>query len=93
MENQKPRTYVGKGVKVGKFDLINISICIDDVESYVYEYNGKRYAKLVVGGLRETDQYGKTHSVWINDYKPTENQTTAPKQQAVSQSRTPDLPF
>lgn len=91
MENQKSRIYVGKGVKAGKFDLTNISICIDDLQGHIFEYNGKRYVKLTVGGLREPDQYGKTHSVWINDYKP-EAKTEAPKQQSVSQPQG-DLPF
>ena len=91
MENQKSRTYVGKGVKVDQFDLINISICIDDLQSHIFEYNGKRYVKLTVGGLREPDQYGKTHSVWVNNYK-AEAKTEAPKQQSVSQPQG-DLPF
>jgi hypothetical protein len=96
MSNEKKREYVGKGVKAGQFDLINISVCIDNCEPHIFEYNGKRYIKLTVGGLRETDQYGKTHSVWINDYKPNENNSNnsgnnAPKQVVGSASN--DLPF
>lgn len=96
MSNEKKREYVGKGVKVSQFDLVNISIAKSKLEPHWYEYNGEHYIKLTVGGLRETDQYGKTHSVWINDYKPNENNSNnsgnnAPKQVVGSASN--DLPF
>lgn len=93
--NQKERIYVGKGTKTGQFDLTNISVCIDNCEPHIFEYNGKRYVKLTVGGLREPDQYGKTHSVWINDYKPTgQNETQGTTQKAVASSvKEADLPF
>jgi hypothetical protein len=94
MSNEKKRVYVGKGVKAGQFDLTNISVCIDTCEPHIFEYNGKRYIKLTVGGLRETDQYGKTHSVWVNDYKPEQKQEQ--KQSApvnTNSNGVPDLPF
>ena len=93
--NQKERVYVGKGKKAGNFDLTNISICIDNCEPHFYEYNGKRYVSLTVGGLRETDQYGKTHSVWVNDYKPNNNQATNQNNNSnvASNVKEADLPF
>lgn len=94
--NQKERIYVGKGTKAGQFDLTNISVCIDNCEPHMFEYNGKRYIKLTVGGLREPDQYGKTHSVWINDYKPNKEnsaQGNQPSTVAASNVKEADLPF
>jgi hypothetical protein len=85
------REYVGKGVKAEKFDLINISISKSKIDDHWFEYNGEHYLKLTVGGLREKDQYGKTHSVWINDYKPNEGQPTAVKKAPVGEVQ--DLPF
>ena len=70
MSTEKKREYVGKGVKTEGYDLVNISLSRSKLENHWYEYNGEHYIKLTVGGLREKDQYGKTHSVWINDYKP-----------------------
>ena len=34
------------------------------------EYDGNKYAKLNVVGKKETDEYGKTHYVEINTFKP-----------------------
>jgi hypothetical protein len=64
------KKYVGNGKKAGNYDLINISISEEKVRDSWFEYNGKKYLKLTVGGLKEPNQYGKTHTVWIDDYKP-----------------------
>lgn len=94
MSNEKKREYVGKGVKAGQFDLINISIAKSKLDPHWFEYNGEHYIKLTVGGLREPDQYGKTHSVWINDYRPDNNQQPAQAtSQGQSNNTSGDLPF
>jgi len=94
MSTEKTREYVGKGVKAGNFDLINISISKSKLEDHWFEYEGEHYIKLTVGGLRETDKYGKTHSVWVNDYKPTlQAQAAKPAAKAESKVIETDLPF
>ena len=92
MSNEKKREYVGKGVKAGNFYLINISISKSKLENHWFEYNGEHYVKLTVGGLKETDQYGKTHSVWINDYQP-EGQTQQKSAPVARDNNGTDLPF
>ena len=37
MSNEKKREYVGKGVKAGNFDLINISISKSKLENHWFE--------------------------------------------------------
>jgi hypothetical protein len=64
------KTFVGKGRKVGQYGNVAFSVCIDDVESSIFEYNGKRYVKLMVGEMRQADSFGKTHNVWLDDFKP-----------------------
>jgi len=94
MSTEKTREYVGKGVKAGNFDLINISISKSKLEDHWFEYEGEHYIKLTVGGLRETDKYGKTHSVWVNDYKPAlQAQAAKPAAKAESKVIETDLPF
>lgn len=92
MSNEKKREFVGKGVKAGNFDLINISISKSKLDNHWFEYNGEHYVKLTVGGLKETDQYGKTHSVWINDYQP-EGQTQQKSAPVARDNSGTDLPF
>tara|TARA_R110002051_G_C8332023_1_gene436820 strand:- start:116 stop:412 length:297 start_codon:yes stop_codon:yes gene_type:complete len=98
MSNQEPekKIYVGKGVE--KFDggLVEISVCLSDIpQEHRFEYNGKWYAKLKVSKMRKTDEYGKTHSVAINTYKPPvkeEEKQEAPVKTEKTEAN-PDLPF
>ena len=95
MSTEKTREYVGKGTKVSNFDLTNISLSKSKLEDHWYEYNGEHYISLTVGGLRETDKYGKTHSVWVNDYKPDGQAQATPKSAPKEASKVveTDLPF
>lgn len=81
------KKYVGSGKKAQNYDLVNITIAEDKVKDHWFEYNGKKYLKLTVAARKETDQYGKTHTVFIDEYKP-EAQTSAP-----SSEEKDDLPF
>lgn len=69
MSNEK--NYVGNGKKVGQYDLINFSVCLSDLpKELIYEYKDKKYINLTIGAKKEVDQYGKSHAVWINEFKP-----------------------
>jgi len=74
------KKYVGNGKENGDYGIINISVCLSDVNQQdITEYEGKKYLRLSVGRKRETDQYGKTHSVWVNDYVPNSQKEEAPR--------------
>ena len=70
MENQ--RIYCGSGKKADKYDIINISVCLSDLpkEFITDSKNGKKYINLKVVGKKEVDQWGKTHSVEVDTWKP-----------------------
>jgi|TARA_R110000823_G_scaffold313950_1_gene442142 hypothetical protein len=69
-EKQEP-IYVGNGVEKFDGNLIEISVCLSDLANeHRFEYNGKSYVKLKVTKKKAVDNYGKTHSVTINQYKP-----------------------
>jgi len=64
------KKYVGNG-KEKVFDngssLVNIGLKYSDLANFV---NEKGWINLTVGKKRETDQYGNTHAVWVNEYTP-----------------------
>lgn len=71
MENKK--IFVGSGIEFGKYGDVNINICLSDLPAEFRvksEKNGKVYIKLTVSKKKEKDQYGKTHSVTVNTWKP-----------------------
>lgn len=76
----KEKTYVGNGKEVAGYDLINVSVCVSDIpnDSIFQAKNGKKYINISVGRRREVNEYGHTHSVWLNDYKPEAKQESKP---------------
>jgi hypothetical protein len=77
MSEQKPRSYVGNGKQAGEY-YINLSLKKSALEPHYYEYKGEQYVRLTIGKNKEVNEYGQTHSVWVNDYNP-DNQTTQKK--------------
>lgn len=51
--------------------LINCSICLTDIpkERIKLANNGKKYLSITVQDLREVDEYGHTHSLFISQSK------------------------
>lgn len=91
------KQYVGNGVAFGQYGCIKFGLKVSDLVP-----NGKGYVNLVIGPKREPDKWGKTHTVWVDDWKPTEKsdsgsgfgedpmpQTTTPLTPPVED----DLPF
>jgi hypothetical protein len=76
------KKYVGTGRQAPNgLEIVNISVAESKVKDFWTEYNGERYLRLGVSKKREADQYGKTHSVYIDEWLPAGN--NAPKQEPV----------
>jgi hypothetical protein len=77
------KIYCGSGKRIGTYGTVSISICLDDIpaEYKTKSKNGKVYVNLNVNEKREADQYGKTHSVTVDTWKP-----DAPKSAPTAQA-------
>lgn len=82
------KTYVGKGKEVANYDMVNFSVCIDSLEGHTFEYEGKKYVKLTISKMKEADKFGKTHTVCVNDFKPTKKTTT---EEVVADATAPEV--
>jgi hypothetical protein len=90
MAEVKEKIYVGSGKKAEKYDLVNISVCLSDLpKDKIFEYNDKKYIKLTVAAKKEVDKYGKSHTVFIDEFEP-KAQEEVPVVEAEDDS---DLPF
>jgi PKD repeat protein len=87
---KKEAIFCGNGKEVSFDDggsIINMTIHLDKIGEHVYTYEGKKYVNLTIGANKGgTNDYGKTHYVKINDFKPE-------KQMAEGSSDTDKLPF
>ena len=68
------RIYVGSGKEKFEGNLINTTINLSKImktsKDYIFEYNGEQYIKLKVAKKKETDEYGKSHYVEVDTWKP-----------------------
>jgi hypothetical protein len=87
-ENEK--IYVGNGTSKFDGNMISCSICLTDLpQEHMFEYNGKKYIKVNVSAKKDgADQYGKTHYVAIDTFKPEPK-----KEEQPAKAEDEDLPF
>jgi len=64
------KEYVGKGRSVGQYGNVSFSVCVDTIAPHIFDYKGKKYIKLMMGVMKNPDEHGKTHTVYIDDFKP-----------------------
>lgn len=91
------KIFVGNGKQVFE-NLVSVSLCLTDIpQEHIFEYNGKKYIKLNVGAKKDgADQYGKTHHVSIDTYKPDEKSEPKPEpkqEQSAAPVDKDELPF
>ena len=98
MSEATKKNYIKVGKGVEKFDggLIEISVCLSEIpQEHRFQYEGKWYTKLKVNRNRDgVDDYGKSHYVTINEWKPeAKAQKPAPPVAKKEEEVSPDLPF
>ena len=74
MENNE-KIYVGSGKEKFEGSLVNTTINLSKIsktcKDYIFEYGGDKYIKLKVVKKREgEDEYGKSHYVEVDTWKP-----------------------
>ena len=98
-EVTEKKKYIKVGNGVEKFDgnLVEVSFCLSDIpQEHRFQYEGKWYVKLKVNkNIDGPSEYGKTHYVTINEWKPDPQAKKEPVTQAVQPdtAQGTDLPF
>ena len=60
------KKYIGKGKQVENMDIVEVSLNMAELQNHTFEYEGETYVKFNVAKLKEPDQYGKTHTVYVS---------------------------
>jgi hypothetical protein len=60
------KNFIGKAKKVNNLDIVQVTLNIEKIEDFIFEYEGKRYLKFEVAMRQSPDNYGNTHSVYVN---------------------------
>ena len=100
-DNAKQKKYVGNGKQVvnqstgKKYELVNFSIEMGKAEDHIYEYKGRKWLRMTMGSNKDgVNEYGQTHKIWIDEYKPDTNKNQNDTAQAPKKEFSGDgLPF
>lgn len=60
------KKYIGKGKQVENMDIVEVSLKMEELHDHTFEYEGETFVKFNVAKLKEPDQYGKTHTVYVS---------------------------
>ncbi len=60
------KTYIGKGRTDSKFDIIKVTLKMEDVLKLQYEKEGNFYITFEISKLKDADEYGRTHTCYVN---------------------------
>jgi hypothetical protein len=63
------KIYIGKGKKVENYDIVEVSINMDEASKHSFEYQGVNYLKFSVAAMKKTDDHGKTHTAYLSKKK------------------------
>jgi hypothetical protein len=64
------KKYLGKGKQVENMEIAEVSLKLAELHDHTFEYEGETYVKFNVAKLKEPDQYGKTHTVYLSVKEP-----------------------
>ena len=70
MENSKNtfvKHYIGKGKQIKGMDIIRVSISLEEAMQGVHKYQMKDYITFEVAKLQNPDEFGKTHTCYLNE--------------------------
>ncbi len=90
------KIYVGSGTSKFDGNQVACSVCLTDLpQEHMFEYNGKKYIKLIVQEKKNPDEYGKTHFVAVDTWKPEpkKEDLSAQLESMKVSPNDPDLPF
>lgn len=88
---KKEKIYIGNGKTIeGQYGTFrSSSICLTDIpKEHIFEYNGKKYIKVIINDKKEVDQYGKNVSIQVDTWKPEKKEDTSNDDVAPE-----DIPF
>ncbi len=64
------KKYIGKGKQVENRDIVEVSLNLAELHDHTFQYEGEIYVRFNVAKLKEPDQYGKTHTVYVSFKEP-----------------------
>ncbi len=79
-KSQFEKTYLGKGkIANEKMGILRITLDMEIAESFIHEYEGKKYLTLEVAKMKEADKFERTHTAWVSEKLESKSTPKKPK--------------
>jgi len=59
------KNYVGKGTQVEGMEIVKITLKVEELLKYQYEFNGLKLVTMEVAKTKQADKFEKTHTVYV----------------------------
>ena len=60
------KNFIGKGKQVKALQIIKVTINMDGLEHFTYEFNGEYYLTFEVVKMKNPDQFGREYTVYVS---------------------------
>ena len=72
------KNFIGKGKQIKGLQIIKVTVNMDGLEHFTYEFNGEYYLTFEVAKMKKPDQFGREYTVYVSRQEETE-EATEPK--------------
>ena len=74
------KNFIGKGKQIKGLQIIKVTVNMDGLEHFTYEFNGEQYLTFEVAKMKSPDQFGREYTVYVSRQEEIEEETE-PKQE------------
>ena len=60
------KIFVGKGKQVEGLQIIKVTVNMNDLNKFIYNYNGDAYATFEIAKMKEADKFGREFTVYVS---------------------------
>lgn len=65
------KNYIGKGTQVENLDIVKVSLKVEELLKFKYEFQGDEYITFEVAKMQQPDKFGHTHTAYVSKLEET----------------------
>ena len=82
------KNYIGKGKQIEGLAIAKITCKLEDLQKFVYQYDGISYVTFEVAKMKTADNFGRDYTVYVSTKEEVEEQKNVVNEKKVPQNKT-----
>jgi len=58
--------YLGKGKQVGELQIIKVTVKLEDLQKYAYQYDNVQFVTFEIAKMKSADNFGRNYTVYVS---------------------------